>query len=195
MSVIRDCAIRIRTLGRKPGAAILSIGAVFFDRRTGKLGSDFYKEIGVLSAIRGSALDSVPLDWWKEHSDEAAALIERSKDKVPLATALENLCSWMRNASAGVPIVWTFGVNDITVLEEAFVIGAVGLSEPWHYSNIRSYLTLHDATYMAVPKVSLKMRTTPNANALDSAKDTAGMVVECFNALRKLPAMVEDDEL
>lgn len=196
---MRDVSVRVRTLGRKRGAAILSIGAVFFDRKTGKTGSDFYQEISIASALNGSVLDHEPMKWWADHSVECKALLQRQNTpalKLDLATTLDRFTGWMRNAAAGVPIAWAYGNNDLAILEEAYMTGAVGLSEPWHYTNVRSVLTLQDAAVTARPGFKLRTQPTRVADtALQSAKYQAAIICDLFAALAGKPVASEDDEL
>jgi exodeoxyribonuclease VIII len=51
--------VDIESMGKGSDAPVVSIGAVFFDPATGRLGPDFYKVIGLESAMAwGGAPDA-----------------------------------------------------------------------------------------------------------------------------------------
>ena len=51
-----DWSIDLETLDNKYSSAILSIGAVQFDRESGELGCRFYQEINVDSAVKSGTV-------------------------------------------------------------------------------------------------------------------------------------------
>lgn len=57
----------IETLGRDPGAVILSIAAVEFDLETGKTGKEFYSKIQLEDSVKhGFEINPATLRWWLE---------------------------------------------------------------------------------------------------------------------------------
>jgi len=68
--------IDLETMGNKPNAPIVSIGAVFFDPSTGELGPEFYRVVSLKSAIAGGAVpDPETIIWWMQQSEEARMAI------------------------------------------------------------------------------------------------------------------------
>jgi len=64
-------------LGTTPGCVILSIGAVFFDIDSGKLGKNFYSIISQDSCrLVGLKVEQETLKWWNSQSVEAKKLLE-----------------------------------------------------------------------------------------------------------------------
>ena len=138
-------SIDLETLGTRYNAPVISIGVQQFDPASGRMGGTFYREIDLDSAIRAGKVSGSTLAWWMTQSDAARQLFVDKPDKVPLATALDMLATWMRGM-APVPKVWGNGATfDITLLEHAYDTGCVGLREPWHFRNVRDMRTIVEA--------------------------------------------------
>lgn len=64
--------IDLETMGNKPSAPIVSIGAVIFDPSTGEFGPDFYRVVSLKSSVDGGAVpDADTIMWWMQQSEEA----------------------------------------------------------------------------------------------------------------------------
>ncbi len=219
---VNDWAIDLETLGRKRGAAILSIGCVQFDRHTGRLGAEFYAEIDLPSTLKCGDVEPATLAWWvNKHPVVFGKLIDPSVNKAGLATTLDTLSKFIRNASAGIPVVkgslgpgtphvWGNGATfDISILEEAFAVGGYGLTVPWHFMHIRDLRTLLDAARHVSPNYESIVPNIGTAHdALDDAKYQALVACEAFHVLKskkftlpksltatKVEVDQEDDEL
>ncbi|EJI5312433.1 3'-5' exoribonuclease, partial [Escherichia coli] len=79
--------IDIETMGKNPNAAIISIGAIFFDPQTGDMGPEFSKTIDLDTA--GGVIDRDVIKWWLKQSREAQSAI--LTDEIPLDDALLQL--------------------------------------------------------------------------------------------------------
>lgn len=98
-----DVMIDIETLGTKPGAAILSIGAVMFSA-TG-LGETFYTPVSLKSCTDiGLTVDPDTVAWWMQQSEEARQAAFQA-DAPPLQTALLRLNDWFATQRARRPLV------------------------------------------------------------------------------------------
>lgn len=181
-------SIDLETLGTRFTAAVLAIGAVQFDPSTGAIGQTFYREIDLASAIKSGTISAQTLQWWMTHPNAKEArerLFKNKEEKVSLATALDALATWIRGL--GSPCVWGNGATfDISILEHAYLKGAVGLSEPWHYTNIRDMRTIVDvARYFEwLPSKQVGQVGTSH-NALDDATFQAKVISACWQQLRK----------
>jgi hypothetical protein len=169
-------SIDLETLGTRYNAAILSIGVQQFDIGTGKLGETFYREIDLDSAIKAGKVTGSTLAWWALQGDVAKRVFG-DKNKSPLSVALDDLRTWMLK-KATKPKVWGNGSSfDISILEHAYDNGAVGLKEPWFYTNIRDMRTIMDYLQAEMkPK-----REGTHHNALDDAKYQA----QCISAAHR----------
>lgn len=132
-----DVMIDIETLGRGPGCAVLSIGAVAFDRYTGEIGETFYCCMGAKNAQKFGHSHQDTLEWWAKQSDQAKQdAFNGSDDPVESAKAF---AAWIDSNDK----VWGNGsVFDITILESWFE--ATGVAVPWKFWNIRDVRTAVD---------------------------------------------------
>ena len=183
-----DVSIDLETLGTRYNAPILSIGAVPFNRDTGKLGPAFYQEIEIESAIKAGRVSGSTVAWWVRQGNDAKRLFaddeEARKRKMHIASALLNFTTFVR--SLGTPRPWGNGATfDVTIIEHAIDQGSVGLEPPWVYWNIRDVRTIVDAAESLVggKKDSVK-QVGVHHNALDDATYQAHLVIEAWKALR-----------
>ncbi len=194
-------SVDLETLGKRYNAPVIAIGVVQFDPGTGKLGAEFYRAIDLDSAIKAGKVDGSTLAWWMAQSPAAKQVFNES-NRVSLATALDELVTWMRGLAIS-PKVWGNGSGfDITILEHAYDNGCVGLKEPWHFTNIRDMRTIADVA--ALSDAEWPKRQGTHHNALDDAKHQAACISACWRKLRgikdkpaaaqKTSKVVTDDE-
>lgn len=126
------------TLGVRPGSILLSLGATMFCPKTGQLGVDFYVNIDTQSCRDvGLTEDQSTVDWWKDQSKEARAIL--LPDRVPLREALERFSIWWIKAAA--QFFWSNGAAfDAVLLESAY--RACGMEPPWQFWNVRCCRTI-----------------------------------------------------
>lgn len=132
--------IDIETLGTEPDAAILSIGAVFFDVRIHALG-------GLYTVIKKDCPDNMcrmhdkaTLDWWEKQSPEARQVfVDAESDKaISLGQALQTLNLFIGKKK---PKVWSNGATfDLMILENAY--RQMKIKTPWSFRDHRCYRTL-----------------------------------------------------
>lgn len=132
---MKDLMIDIETAGKKAGCAVLSIGAVYFDRN-GNIGERFYASMG-FNAMSYGECDPDTMKWWSEQSEEArAAAFGGTQDPVKVA---KEFASFIWHDAKP----WGNGsVFDITILEAWFE--AVGVKCPWKFWNVRDVRTAVD---------------------------------------------------
>lgn len=169
----------IETLGTRPNAPILSIGAVLFDPNTGKQGATFYRAIDPANAFLHGVPDGDTFKWWMEQSDAARKAAVAGTTLLPDAlTALTKM-----------PVVWKdvqVWANDpdfdVTILTYAFH-KTLGQLPPWRFWNTRSCRTIAEIAGKRPPKPS-----GVHHNALDDAIHQAKWVSEMWQGLRGKPA-------
>lgn len=175
-------SIDLETLGKRYNAPVLSIGVVQFDPDTGKLGAEFYREIDVDSALKAGKASGSTLLWWMQQSEKARRIFS-AENKVSLATALDELATWLRG-KAMAPKVWGNGsIFDISILEYAYDNGCVGLQEAWHFTNVRDMRTSIEDAQLRNDEWPKDVGT--HHNALDDAKYQALVISACRMKINK----------
>ena len=185
---MNDFSIDIETLSTHPNAAILSIGAVQFDRDSGKIGKMFYVELDLDDTMKHGHVSGSTLAWWRQQGEDAKALFnqkdEGGTERVNVHAALCRLKSFILGCSDDADVrVWGNGPTaDITWLDSAFVSAGAGMSQPWKFWNVRCVRTTADdggITRSDVPEVS-----GPAHHALVDALQQAYLVIYARAAIK-----------
>lgn len=174
----------LETMGTRPDAAIVAIGAVTFNPADGLLGETFYRTVDLGSAIRaGGVIDGETVAWWLTQSEEArAALLVNPQ---PIHLVLADFSLWCRRQAAEADLlVWGNGATfDNVVVSTAYE--RIGLRRPWGTFADRCYRTVK------AQRRDIKMaRSGTHHNALDDAISQAVHLCEIFRALQT-PALKE----
>lgn len=136
--------VDIESMGKKPGAPIVSIGAVFFDPASGQTGPEFYKVISLESAMEwGGVPDASTILFWMKATPEARSEIIMDH-AIPLDDALLQFKDFIaENAANGKDTVQVWGNGatfDNVLLEDSYA--RTGISCPWKYWNNRDVRTI-----------------------------------------------------
>ena len=155
-SIIRQMThimVDIETLAVSPKAVISTIGAVRFDPRDKNLDikklDRFYSRVDHESCIRaGLVVDPDTMEWWRNQPGDVSKEIWESSDRANISAVLKKFSKWCDRKK--IDCVWAQGSHfDIPILENAY--GAVGISPPWKFWQIRDSRTLMDATGASRP--------------------------------------------
>ncbi|MEL2241054.1 3'-5' exoribonuclease [Leclercia adecarboxylata] len=142
--------VDLETMGKKPGAPIVSVGAVFFDPVSGKTGAEYYQVINLESSMSfGARPDAGTILWWLKQSPEARSAIV-VEDTVGLVEALEQFLDFIaENAANGSKTVQLWGNGssfDCSLLEAAFELADTPFPIPhWNYRDVRTVVELGKA--------------------------------------------------
>jgi hypothetical protein len=166
--------VDLETMGNRGNAAIVSIGAVRFDKDG--LHEEFYKVVDLDSSVMaGMDIDVSTISWWLAQGPEAQKIFSSSTPKTSLKAALTDFAAFIRTGAE----VWGNGADfDNVILKSAY--NAIGMTLPWKYWNNRCYRTMKGL----YKQVSLK-RTGTHHNALDDAKTQAEHLIRIFEHSRK----------
>ena len=137
--------IDIETLSTDPNAAIVSIGALKFNRKEGRKKLEdmnrFYVKVSRESCeTLGMSVSQETLEWWKRQDEGIRyEALENPNDRVTIKEALEKLTMWINGSQH----IWGHGDDfDCVVLTQAYK--TCGLKVPWKYWNTRDTRTLFD---------------------------------------------------
>jgi len=142
--------VDLETMGKKPGAPIVSVGGVFFDPASGKTGAEYYQVINLESSMSfGARPDASTILWWLKQSPEARSAIVVD-DTVGLVEALEKFLDFIaENAANGSRTVQLWGNDssfDCSLLEVAFELADTPFPIPhWNYRDVRTVVELGKA--------------------------------------------------
>ncbi len=140
----------LETMGKKPGAPVVSIGAVFFSPATGETGGEFYQAVSLESCMYfGAKPDAGTILWWLKQSSEARSAIVVD-DAVGLVESLELLTNFIaENAANGSRNVQLWGNGssfDCSIIEAAFELADMPFPVPhWNYRDVRTVVELGKA--------------------------------------------------
>ena len=174
--------IDIETMGNTPGAAILSIGAVFI--KDGKLAEEFYQHIDLESCLEiGLKMDAGTVQWWMQQSDDARDVITKGlggRADLVLCNFHHWVYAVVGNDLSGVQVWGNSSTFDVVLMEEAFRKAHIAI--PWKFWGHRCYRTLKNL-FPGVPKPEF---TGIKHHALDDAKFQALHLINILNHINCL---------
>lgn len=192
---LTDVMCDMETLGRRAGCVILSIGAVYFDPLTGKLGDEFYLVVNRRSCVAlGMHEDPETLAWWEGQKPEAQGVIKQASlekatkaagysRKIPnhgIGSALDKLTEFLKPAGKRDLKIWGNGSDfDNAILQTAYAMA--NRKQPWEFWNNRCHRTLKNLA----PAIKVERLGTYH-NALDDAKTQALHAAKVFAHLKVL---------
>jgi exodeoxyribonuclease VIII len=162
---MKNVMLDLETMGVTANAAIIAIGAVGFNLKTGELGPEFYQKISLTSSMEnGGVVDASTILWWMAQSQEAKKVFDGRV--VSINQALYEFSIWMNQFGPDCH-VWGNGASfDNTILTENF--RRCGIDRPWKFTKDRCYRTVKSM----FSSIHIK-RLGTHHNALDDAKSQA----------------------
>lgn len=187
--IMIDC----ETLSTESTAAILSIGAVVFDK------DKVYNELGFYVAIKkGSAeanghVSQETIEWWSTQPFEVREALFNDPNAISFKEALLKFRSYifaMRD-KVGPLYIWSNGSNaDIVWLNNAFK--RIGKNPPWFYTNEMCFRTLKKL----YPGITENKKATAH-HALQDAKDQAEVackILRTIDTLANNPSYIDVED-
>lgn len=172
----KDVMIDLETLGTRYDAAIIQIGACYFDRNTGEIGEVFNMNIKYDSETMDKfSVDYDTFIWWIQQSSQAHnAIASKSITPRGIKETLELLHTWLEPQS----VIWSHATFDMPILVNAF--STFGLKFPIPFRNMRDIRTLMDIA----DHHSDTDHGGVHHRAIDDAMFQAKYVSEAFQKLR-----------
>lgn len=170
---MREIMLDLECTDSKRTAAIVSIGAVFFDIHKQQLGEEFYVEISLnginkqFEAGRTSSLETI--QWWMAQSDAARNVwLKNEHEKMDIIPALHEFVKFAAKSEER-PRVWGNGVDyDNVVLRDCYEM--FNIKAPWHFRDSRCYRTIKNLFNKSHTGLD---RIGNHHNGLDDAKTQA----------------------
>lgn len=186
-----DVMVDLETVGKRPGCALVSIGAVEFSPLTGELGREFYQPVNIKSCKDvGLVEDEETVAWWKQQSPEAQKAYRDAKHASrsrPIVVALERLTGFLEPIGKRSVRMWGCGAGfDQPILVAAYE--ATGMVVPWEFWNDGCHRTLKN---LFKGRVTEPLREGTHHNALDDARHQAKHAVAIFRHLRDMYAAAD----
>jgi len=141
---MNDLMIDLETLSTQPDAAMISIGACFFDPTTGQIGDTFHQHIELSDSPRFGHISVDTVKWWLNQTKPAQEAVTKAKTTLPLDQALLSLHAFITKTTTMHKVKpWGNGSRfDLVILRNAF--HRHRMTNIWQYWNERDTRTLVD---------------------------------------------------
>ena len=169
---MKDVMIDLETLGTKSTAAIVQIGACYFDRETGEIGQTLKLNIQYPNGFGPFTVDFGTVSWWLQQGEEARSSI--LGNAMYIAEAMEILRDFLKGADN----LWAHATFDLPIIQHAFDF--CNFKNPVHFRGMRDIRTLMD---LADHRSTVE-RTGTHHDALDDCKFQVQYCVEALNKLK-----------
>lgn len=186
--------IDLETMGNGSNAAIVSIGAIAFDPKTGALGAEFEEVINLNSAAYYSDIDAPTVTWWLSQGDEARAIFLKETPKSSLKDALLEFNQWLADLGESKDIcLWGNGAGfDNVILMNSFKATRIRPNFiHWNDLDVRTIVKMGKDILGIDPKSDLP-REGVHHTALDDAKFQAKYVSEIWGKFYMVTCYVDD---
>lgn len=177
-----EVMIDIETMAVSSDAAILTIGAVKFDRNETNYDISkmdrFYARIDQQSCVDlGLKVDPNTVAWWSKQDKKVSNEIFSTIDRFDIKTTLESFSKWYGN-NITTTHVWGHGSHfDIPIMENAYK--ACGLKPPWGFWQVRDTRTIYEFANVERPNMYNNMKH-------HAMYDAFRQMVAVQNAFKKL---------
>lgn len=173
---MKDVMLDLETFGNGKHAAIVQIGACYFNRATGEIGETFTVNIDARSSVEsGAELDADTVYWWLSQPKEAIACVT-ADPQVKIVDAMNSLNDFLEKAAC----IWSHATFDFVILTETY--RRLKIKTKFHYRTCRDIRTLIDLAQIDHKNPTL-VRGGTHHNALD---DCIFQVKYCHMAFSKL---------
>lgn len=177
-----DLMVDIETMDNKPTAALLSIGAVFFDLHACTLGPTFNRTINLVSSVaHGGTMSAGTVLWWLRQSSEAQKAVAYNGE--PLELVLGDFSDWIAQTCRHEDVrPWGNSARfDMGILGSAY--DRLDVPRPWVHWNERCFRTVRNLYPQVEYNVEDKSGTAHNA--LDDAIFQANHMFKIKNRGKK----------
>lgn len=126
----------IETMGTSSNAAIMSIGACYFDPATGEIGGTFHEQVNISS---NGTIDASTVIWWMKQSDDARSKFYNNDKAGHINAVLAEFADFIKPNCQ----VWGNGVAfDNVIIRNAYEHPSCSDDVPWKFWNDRDVRTM-----------------------------------------------------
>lgn len=157
--------IDFETLAQRANTAVLSLGAILFDKE--RIIQEHYDIPSLKEQCKRRAVDASTICWWQDQGDAAKSVF---KQALGSSTDIMTFCKRFQH------FVLNFGENpselrvwsnnagfDVPIMEH--LLDSCGIATPWNFWNIRCYRTVK-----AMYKMEKAPKPTVKHHALEDAR-------------------------
>lgn len=117
----------IETMGQSTRAAIMSIGACYFNPATGEIGNTFHEQINIAS---NGVIDASTVIWWMKQTNDARSKFFNNESAQHIVDALTKFSAFVKPDAK----VWGNGIAfDNVIVRNGY--HDWGIAEPWKFWN------------------------------------------------------------
>jgi len=133
---MKHIMLDIETMGVSGNAAIMAIGACYFDPSTGEIGNMFHEQVDISS---NGQIDASTVLWWMKQSDEARSKFYNNGKAGHINAVLAEFADFVKPGCQ----VWGNGISfDNVIIRNAFDHHGCHDSAPWKFWNDRDVRTM-----------------------------------------------------
>lgn len=174
----------LETMGNRPNAAIVAIGACYFypaAQDVAPIAQRFYRKVTLASSVSaGLEMDASTVEWWMQQSDAARQSTFGGDGRVPLGEALLAFNEFVGAHRERPVAVWGNGATfDNVIIRNA--MNRKGIDPCWSFRNDKCYRTV--VNLLTEDKRPASIRSGTSHNALDDAVTQAQHLALCYKAL------------
>lgn len=136
----KDLMIDLETLSTRHDAAIISIGACYFDIETGEIGNTFYQTIAMKDSPYFGHISADTVRWWLTQNQAARDAVSQPNGQLEINDALAEFDKFRLGGSK----LWSNGSSfDMVILRNAYA-RCLWHKTPWEYWEERDTRTIVD---------------------------------------------------
>lgn len=175
---MEDLMLDIETMGVEYDAAIIQIGACYFNRYTGEISKVFCENINLKESVaKGFTVNKSTEEWWQQQNQDILNDI-LTNNKSPEMVA-DNFANFLGNPYRRGLSVWSHATFDFVLVNN--FLKAFG-KKPMNYKSAKDIRTLVDLSGINLNNYDWGAGKTHNA--LDDCKFQVQYCVDAFNKLK-----------
>lgn len=173
----------IETMGNTTEAAVMSVGACYFNPNTGEIGEKFHEKCSLKSSVEsGLVIDASIVLWWMQQEDDARSKFYSNNLEQGINEMLLKFAGFIDEGAQ----VWGNGATfDNAIIKSAYK-KVLGFDAPWKFWNDRDVRTVVELGYQVGfnPKRDMPFEGVRH-DALDDAIHQAKYVSAIWQKLIK----------